>query len=143
MKLSSLILFVIFVAAIFFIFALMVREANLQYPDADINSSEWDDKYDYIENINSSIAPIRTAILTIENTEVGWFTKIGAGLAAIPFALVVVPKAAINAVAYGGSIINDFFQVLKVPIELIAAALVILSLVTVFKLIEWWKNRQF
>lgn len=142
MKISSVITFMVIIAGIFFVFALMIDEANTQYPDADLNSSEWEDQYDYVDNINSSISPLKEKLDVITSEDVGWFKKITTGITAIPKVIVFVPKVTFDTIKFGGNMITDFFVALNFPGKITIIALTLVFIFAIFKLIEFIGNRN-
>ena len=142
MKISSAITFLIIVAGIFFIFALMVDEANTQYPEANLDSSEWKNQYDYIDRINNTVDPLKQDLLTVADEEAGWFKKITTGITAIPKVVVVVPAITFNTFVFASQMIGDFFSALNIPGKILTAVIVMILLFLIFKLIEFISNRN-
>lgn len=140
MKISDFISMMVMVSAIFFIFASMIQESNDQYPDVNINSSEWEERYDYIEDINGTVSPIEEKLKVIQDENQGFFTKLAAGITAIPYAVIVVPQAAFGALAIASNMIVDFFAVFNLPSYIVTAALLILLIWGIFKLVEFFQR---
>ena len=53
MKISTYFTFLVIVSAVLFIFGMMAQEASDNYPDSNISTSEWRDRYDYVNDINN------------------------------------------------------------------------------------------
>lgn len=140
MKISVFISIMVMVGAIFFIFSSMVQEANDQYPEVNINSSEWEERYDYVDEINGTISPIEEKLKVIQDENQGFFTKIAAGITAIPYAVIVVPQATFGALSIAANIIVDFFAVFNLPKYIVIIALLLLILWGIFKLVEFFQR---
>lgn len=142
MKISSFVTIILIIAAVFFIFALMVGEVNDQYPTSSLNSSEYDSQYDYIGNINDTFFPIESAFRTIQDENAGWFSKLSEGITAIPYALLIIPQALFGSLVYGGNIMVAFFTLWNLPAKIITLGIVILLMWGVFKLVEFFNKSE-
>lgn len=140
MKLSSFVTFIVIVGAIFFCFSFMVNEANQKYPTANINSSKWSTQYDMSSRMNFTIWPIVQKFQVIQDEKQGFFTKLAAGIAAIPYAIIVIPAAIFNTVDMGNIMITSFLTALGIPLPLIIMAMIILVIWAVFKLSEFFQR---
>lgn len=141
MKISTFFFALLMVAAIFFIYAEIVRESNEQFPlDSKLNSSEWEDKYDYVEDINQTAYPLEKKLKVIQDDEAGWFSKLTAGITAVPYVLMLVPQATLGATVFGGKMITDIFTVWNLPKILIVIALLALLIWAIFKLVSFWNK---
>ena len=141
MKISTFIGILVVIGVIFFVFASMVNESNSYY-GTSIDSENLTGKYDYASSINSSIDPIRKSLETIESEDTGWFTKITAGIAAIPRAVTLLPVMLYSAFSIGGSMITGFFTTLGIPNYILTVALILVLVWGVFKLIEVFQRWQ-
>ena len=141
MKISSFVKFMVIIAAVFFIFALMIKDIADYYPDANINISEWEDKYDYIDDINKTTAPIEKKLQAIQDTDSGWF-QLALGVTAIPYAIMVVAVSVFGGIGFAGEMIVNFFAVFNLPAQIVAAAILLLSLFGIFKLLEWYQKKR-
>jgi hypothetical protein len=137
------------VGGVIFIFASMVHEANIYYPDADLNSSEWgtykdnntvNSKYDFASQVNDKIKPIKTAIEKIQDSDTGWFSKIVSGIAAIPYAVIILPVLLFDALTIGGTLITGFMTTLGIPSYIITVALIMMIVWGVFKILEAYQR---
>ena len=142
MKIESVITFMVIIAGLFFVFALMIEESNTQLPDAGLNSSEWETQYDYVDNINESISPLKEKLDVITQEDTGWFKKITTGITAIPKVIVFVPKVTFDTLKFGGNMITDFFVALNFPGKVTIIALTIVFIFAIFKLISFIGNRR-
>jgi len=75
-----------------------VGELNQAYPENEINVSIIEEDYNKIEDIQSLANDSLENFKTLGDTEKSWFQKIGAGIVAIPYAVVSFPIMIINAV---------------------------------------------
>jgi uncharacterized membrane protein YdjX (TVP38/TMEM64 family) len=141
MRFSTAIMFLLVVGGIFFIMAEMVREANTNYA-TDINSSEWDTKYDYAARVNKSVAPIQARFQNIEDTDTGFFTKIALGITAIPYALITFVSVVLGAIPLGASLMTGTFTALGLPAYILLVVTIMLICWALFKLVEYWQRWQ-
>ena len=137
MKISTFITILVVIGVIFFLFASMVIESN-EYYGSDMNSSEWDEEYDYALQINESVEPLRSSLETIEDEDAGWFTRIAAGIAALPRAVTLVPSVLFDGFQIATSMIGAFFSVLGIPATILIAVSVLVLVWGVIKLIEFF-----
>jgi len=135
MKISTFLLILVSVGVVFFLFTSMISEANSYY-EIEINSSEWSSQYDYANQINNRIEPLKSSLATIEEPETGWFTKILAGIAAIPKAVTLLPLMLFDSFAIGSSMFTGFFTTLGIPGYILTVILISISVWGIFKLIE-------
>lgn len=155
MKISSMIIFLIIVSAVFAIFGMMVHEANQQYsttiPDyVPIDTSNWSDsgatgvagggKYDFVTEINGTVGPLQEKWKLIKDPDQGFFSKIAAGLTAIPYAIMLVPDVLFSSIGMAGRVITSFLSVLSIPGWFIVAGCVMLLIWAVFKLLEFFQR---
>jgi hypothetical protein len=75
-----------------------VGELNQAYPENEINISIIEEDYNKIEDIQSLANDSLENFKTLGDTEKSWFQKIGAGIVAIPYAVVSFPIMIINAI---------------------------------------------
>ncbi len=141
MKISNAVIFLVIIAGIFFIFALMIEESNTQYPEANLNSSAWKNQFDYIDRINESVDPLRIDLLEISKEDTGWFKKITTGITAIPKVITIVPATAFNTLVFASLMIGDFFAALKIPQKILTAVILMIFIFLLYKLIEFISNR--
>ena len=139
MKISAYISIILVVGVVFFIFAMMGQEAATNYPAAGINSSAVV-QYDYSVQINNSIAPMQSAMQSIESSDTGWFSKITSGLAAIPYAVILIPRLLFNSIVYGGAITSGVFMSLGTPTYIILVVLIMIVVWAVLKSAEVYQR---
>lgn len=142
MKLSGFVILILIIAGVFFTFAQITKEINTQFPDSSLNSSQWESKYDYIDDVNETFSPLEQSFKTIQDEDAGWFSKLSAGITAIPYALLIVPQAIFGSLVYGGNIVVGFFGVWNLPAKIVTLALVILLIWAIFKLVEYFNKTE-
>lgn len=142
MKISTFIFFLLVISGFFFIFGLMSQEGANLYPSANINDSEWRNQYDYVDEVNETIAPMQTAFEDIQDENKGWFSKVVSGIAAVPAAVVAIPTLVLGSFTSFGSLVSGLFLTLKVPPYLLLLVLVMVIVWGVFKLIEVYQRWQ-
>jgi hypothetical protein len=140
MKFSNFVIFMLIVAGIFFLFALMVSESNEQYPDANINSSEWESQYDHVSEINRTVLPLQDKFEVIQDEDKGFFTKLAAGITAIPYAIIIFPQVIFGSLELAGDMSLGFLAALAIPAYIITIVLVIMLVWALFKLIEFFNK---
>lgn len=140
MKLSVFVSFMLIVAGVFFIFALMVQESNDQFSDADINSSEWEDSYDYVSDLNSTVYPLEQKLRVIQDTESGWFTKLVSGITAVPYAVITFPQVIFGSLEVGGRVTTGFLAALAIPGYIISIVILMILMWALFKLVEFFQR---
>lgn len=140
MKISTFFEILLVVGVIFGVYGLMINEENNNYPSDTINSSEWQDRYDYTQSLNESIAPLQSTFATIEDTNTGWFVKVVAGIAAIPYAVIRIPVLLFTGFGLGGSMATGLLTSLGIPLFIIMAVIIGLVFWGIFKLIELYQR---
>lgn len=143
MKISAFVIFILIVAGVVFTYAELVREANEQYDTNYINSSQWSEEYDYIDEINETVSPLETKLKIITDEDQGWFSRLTSGITAVPYVILIVPQAVFETLGFAASIIVGFFSVWGLPQKIITLALVILAVWGIFKLIEFFNKWEF
>jgi hypothetical protein len=142
MKLSTWIIFLAAISGIFYVFASMTNEANIQYPEAGINNSEWATKYDMTQRLEWLVIPLRDKFANITDVDVGFFTKVVAGITAIPYAIILIPSAMFSGLGIFTDIITGFFSALGIPPTLILLVGLIALLWIVFKLASFFQRGE-
>lgn len=140
MRISSAILMIIAISGIILMAAISLKELDTQYPDANITTSEWDSKYDYSPQINSSVAGLKDKFDKITDTDTGWFTKLTSGIYAIPYAIIAVPGVILTSLAYGTSIAVDGLTGLNIDSRIIMLVMIGMLIWGIFKLVEMFNR---
>lgn len=136
MKISTFVIFFLFVSAIFFMFSMMYNEGNQQFSDINASSAEWNATYDYYSELNETFTPLETKFKTIQDEDAGWFSKLTAGISAIPYAVIIFPQAVFGGLAIGSTITTGFLVALAIPGYLILLALLGFLIWGIIKLVE-------
>lgn len=136
MKLSTFVMFILAVSGVFFAFSLMYYEGNQQFGDVNASSAQWNSSYDYLARLNNTVAPLEQKFKTIQDENVGWFSKLTAGISAIPYAVIILPQVIFGSIELGGEITTSFLVAIAIPGYLILLVLVGLLIWGIFKLIE-------
>jgi len=142
MKISSLIMYLLMVGVVFFSFALISTDINNYYPETAINSSEWDGEYDYVQRLNDSVNPLKEKYEVIEDEEQGWYTKLWAGISAIPYAVILFPRVLFSGLAIGSEAFSNFLYALAIPSYIILALLIGMMIWAMFKLLEFFQRSK-
>jgi len=143
MKLSVMITFVLIISAVFFMFALMVNEGKIDNPDANPNITEWENQYNYVNDVNDTVAPLIDKLQKVSDPEQGWFVRIVSGIAAVPYFILLVPQVMFGAFIYESQIIISFLGVFAIPAFIVGIVLISLILFIVFKLVEFFQRQPF
>ena len=141
MKISTFIGLFLVIAAFMFIFGLMSQESKTYYPDSNMNDSEWYGKYDYASDINESVHPIKTAFDKIGDSELGWWSKLTSGIAAIPQAIIALPVLLFKSIYFGGQIIAGAFTSLLIPgifIVIIGMMILVWAITKLMEVYQRW-----
>ncbi|MFX1312072.1 MAG: hypothetical protein ACFFHD_05625 [Promethearchaeota archaeon] len=144
MKISGVITTILIIGAIIFIMASMINEGQEKY-DVEINKSNWENNYDYVNEINETIEPVNNALRIITDTSEdsgGWFYKLTTGIAAIPKAVIAIPSLGMSSAVYAKEIITSITTSLNIPAELIIILLVVISAWVIFKLVEFLQRKE-
>lgn len=134
MKLSVFLATLLLVGAVFFVFATMIDESN-SILGTDINTSSWKNQYDYATNINATVAPIEAKLKVIDQDE-SWFSKLTAGITAIPYAVITFVIGIFAGFSIGGAMATGFLTTLGVPAYIITVVIIMIVTWGIAKLIE-------
>jgi hypothetical protein len=139
MRFSTLITMLLVTGVILFVAGMMIEEADMVY-NTDINTSKWEGKYDYATQVNSSINPLIDSFEKIQDEDIGWFTKLTAGISAVPKAVVLIPSLIFQSLRMGGNLITGVLTSLSIPLYIITVAIIMLLVWGVFKLVEFFQR---
>lgn len=142
MKLSTFVLFILIASGVFYTFALIIYEGNENIDGNYLNSSEWEEEYDYIDDVNETFAPLEGKLKAISDEDTGWWGKLTAGITAIPYAVLIVPQSIFGSLVFGSSITVGFLTLLVIPATIISLATVYLIIWGIFKLIEFYNKTE-
>lgn len=143
MKLTAMFEFVLIIGAVIFAIVAFNTDLNNNYNDGEyINSSEYSSKYEYSSGINRSISKIQTQIDKITDTDTGFFSKIGAGIIAIPYFVILFPKIAIEGIANVTGVITSMGTDFGLAPYLIGVGIILVSIFLVRKIVEFFQGRE-
>lgn len=140
MKISTYIIILVLIGGAVFVVASMTQEAETKY-GISVDTSAWQDKYNYAQSINNSISPLSDSLDKIRDEDTGWFGKIIEGVAAVPRVVVLVPSLLFNTFAYGSDLIIGTTSSLKIPAELVMIFIISITVWGIFKLIEFYQRQ--
>lgn len=143
MKFTTIILFILMVGGIFLSVTLISIDLNT-YSEVlgtqKIDTSLWEEKYDYAESINRSIDPLLEKFDDIQDEDKGWFSKLGSGIVAIPYALVAFASLVIGSIGTMNNIMVEGLKQLKFPPEIIYIFLVFMGVWGISKLLQFFNK---
>lgn len=137
MRLSGFILMILVVGLIFAIVGSIVSDFETQYPDVEVNKS-WSSKYDFSSEINEIVSPLKTRFETI--TDTGWFSRIEAGITAVPIAIITVPAVLFKTVSYGITIFSGVGADVGIPPAIITFGIIAILVIIIFALVAFWRR---
>lgn len=142
MKITTVFEFVVIFGALFYIMGAYSVELNNQYSDNPINTTKWEGKYDYSDSINTSMGKLIDKINTITDTEKSWFTRLSAGIVAIPYFVILFPIVALEGFATFVKILTGAGADIAVPQKILAAAVILVTIFLIKKLLEFFQRSQ-
>lgn len=144
MKISQLLMFVVFAGLVFLAFTTVADNLNSDYsPKINgslINTSLWDDKYNYTDQVNSSVSPVLENLKDVADSDKGWFTKLASGLIAIPQAFIAFVTLSVQGISFSGSILSNFGTVLGIPQAFVIAVIVVIVILVVTQLLNFFNK---
>ena len=140
MKISTYSQLLLVVGVVFFIAGLMINESAVRYPDANMTDDNMTAKYDFSDDINNSISPLKTAMENVVNPDVGFFSKLSSGLAAIHYAVIALVSVSIGTIGYGIILLSGGAVAFGIPAYLLSVAFISLFVWIVFKLISIYQR---
>ena len=132
------------VLVIGFSFALVgsvIYDFETQYPEVDVNTT-WENTYDYTSEINKTVDDIKVKFDIIGSEETGWFSKIAAGITAIPKAIIAVPTVLFQTAKYALIILSDISSIIGLPDFVLPFATVAFIVVLLFGLVSFWHRSK-
>jgi hypothetical protein len=130
------------IAGVFFTYSEIVREGNQTIDGSSLNSSEWEDKYDYIDNLNGTFSPLEIKLKSISDEDTGWWGKLTSGITAIPYAILIIPQAIFGSSVLASNVILGFFTAMVLPLKIITLGTVFLFIWGIFKLLEVYNKTE-
>lgn len=141
MKLSGYILIILMTGLCFAIVGSIVNDFAVYYPDVQINTS-WETKYNYANSINQSVSGVKERFDIIEDEDTGWFTKLTAGIEAVPLAIITVPRVMFETIATGFTIVSDLGKEIGIPPFVITITIIAIIIIVLFALVSFWHRSK-
>lgn len=129
------------VGLVFAMVGSIINDFETQYPDINVNTS-WEDEYDYRDEINESVSSLKDKLDIITDEEEGWFSKIAAGITAVPRAIILVPVVMFETISYGLIILVKVGNDIGIPSFVIAFTTIAVILILIFKLISFFQRSR-
>jgi hypothetical protein len=144
MKIITLILFVLLAGVFITTFVLLADNLNSNYGSegTQINKTKWADSYNYSYRINESVEPLRERFVKIADPDVGFYTKIGSGIVAIYYAVILFPSLALSTLGIFDDIITSLGANLHIPPYIIYTAIVALLVFVIGKLLGFLQKSE-
>lgn len=142
MKITTVMTFIVLVGIIMLGFKSLSSDLNTSYNDNQINTSKWDTKYNKIEDVNGSVGKLVDKFQKITDEDAGFFTKIGSGIVAIPYAVILFPLIALEGAATLVTIMTTAAADFGVPPQIVVGFIVLITIFIVAKLLEYFQKTQ-
>ena len=139
MKVSGYITIILMVGLVFASIGSIVHDFETQYPDIEVNTS-WEDEYNYADEINQSMGKLKEKFDIIGDEEEGWFSKMTAGITAIPRALIFVVSATFTTVSYGIIMLTQISTDMLIPGFIVVFATTAIFVIVIFKLVAHYSK---
>ncbi len=141
MKLSAFILIVLTIGFSFSLVGSVIYDFETQYPEVDVNST-WENAYNYADEINESVYDLKVKFDIIGSEDIGWFSKIAAGITAIPKAIIAVPVVLFKTMVYAINIFSDISATIGLPPFVVPFGIVAIIVVILFGLVSFWHRSK-
>jgi len=137
MRLSSYILVVLTIGLCFALVGYVVNDFEVYYPDINVDTA-WEDDYDYVNEINSSMGGVQEKFDKIADEDIGWFSQITTGIVAIPIVIIAMPVVIFKTIKYAILIFSSVATNIGIPpfVQLFGTLAIII--VITFALISFW-----
>ena len=139
MKISTFITMLLVVGLLLFVSIDMIKQSEDTY-SIDVNTTDWEDQYDFANDINTSISPIRTAIDDITSEDTGWLEKVGSGFTGIISAVTFLPSLVWDMGAMGTNIITGIGTSMGIPGYMLFVFITMLTVWGIIKLVEFFQR---
>lgn len=142
MKISTLVWFILIIGIVIFTITQASDDLNSQYSSNQINLSTMEGKFDYTSNINSSASKLKNSFDNIADPDTGFFSKIGSGIVAIPYAVILFPSLAFTAVAGLGSMATYSSDIIGIPIYIQGIILIGIVFLAIKALLDFFNRTE-
>lgn len=143
MKTSGILIIVVVIAAFLSMFSTFNTEINTKYTSnetAYVNDSSWATRFDQSDHINATIGKLKSNFDVITDPDKGFFTKVASGIVAIPYAVILFPLTIFDGATSLGSIFTGLTSDFQVDSGIIAKGLILLIVIVVVALIEFFQR---
>ena len=141
MKISGYVLILLMVGFCFALVGSVVNDLETQYPEVDINSS-WEDQYNFADEINESASSLKEQFDIIGDEDVGWFSKIAAGIYAIPKAVIFIPSILFQIVSYGVEVTTSLGSQIGIPEFVLYMGGIAIIVIVIFAVTSFWHRSK-
>ena len=119
-----------------------INELNDEYSNNPLNNSRFEGKYNYANTLNSSVSAIQEKFDIIADDDAGWFARLGAGIVAIPYAVMLIPKAILTGLGSANSMLVEVGEIVGVPREVIYIVTFLLVIFIIGMLIKFFQKNE-
>lgn len=142
MKLMTWIALIVIIGLSSLTYLHLNNDLNDNYLDNEQINSSLLESYDYINEINQSISPLKEKFEVIADENKGFFTKIAAGIVAIPYAIILLPSLVLEGLKYTNDMIVQVSLILKVPPLITYGLLVLMMIFVISRLLEFFQRSE-
>jgi len=132
---------ILMVGLVFAIVASILSDFETQYPNIIVNKS-WEEQYNYADEINESVISLKEKFDIIGDDDIGWFSKLTAGITAVPIAIITVPAVLFKTISYGITIVTSLGTEIGVPAFVTYFAIVAILIIIIFALVSFWHRSK-
>ena len=140
MRVTELLLVVVVIGVFVYLTISGSQQFNEIYTDNPIDTSNFSG-YNKVESISNSANDIYKNFQTLGAEDTSWFQKLGAGIVAIPYAVIKMPGMVVNAIGALTSFIDDGLGG-KVPTQIIFASITILIILAVREFLQFFQRSR-
>jgi len=140
MRVTELLLIVVVIGVFAYLTVSGSQQLNSIYPENQIDTSNFSG-YDQIETIGEDADDIYQNFKTLGAEDKAWYQKIGAGIVAIPYAVIKMPIMTVSAIGVLTSFIDDGLGG-KVPYTVILGGITILIIYAVREFLSFFQRSR-
>jgi len=140
MRVTEILLVVVVIGVFAYLTISGSQQINEIYIDNPIDTSNFSG-YDKIEDISEDANDIYKNFQTLGAEDTSWFQKIGAGIVAIPYAVIKMPIMVVTAITALTTFIDDGLGG-KVPATIIFACITILIIMGVREFLQFFQRSR-
>lgn len=140
MRATEYLFLVVMIGAFMGLTILGANELNKAFPNYQINTTDMAG-YDYSSTITNQANKTFNNFQKLGDTEISWFQKIGAGIVAIPYAVITFPIMVAEAVWALSTMINKALSGF-VPSFIILAIISFLTIEVVRRFLEFFQRSR-